>query len=105
MRTTPNSSSPPLSHLTPTCLCTQDLETRDCADIQTRPTRTRGKNNNSRMPRMKTIEFSGYHPQGKKRSFTEAYYMGPSSDSSFAGIELEVQLHDLTKRRRTVRAS
>ncbi|CAN0142665.1 unnamed protein product [Ectocarpus fasciculatus] len=53
------------------------------------------------MPRMKTVEFSGYHPQGKKRSLTEAYYMRPSSDSSFAGIELEVQLHDLTKRRRT----
>ena len=69
------------------------------------PTYThRGKNKNSRMPRMKTVEFSGYHPQGK-RSLTEAYYMRPSSDSSFAGIELEVQLHDLTKRRRTVRAS
>ncbi|CAN0226261.1 unnamed protein product, partial [Ectocarpus sp. 4 AP-2014] len=52
------------------------------------------------MPRTKSIDLRGYRPKGKKRSLTEVC-MPPPSYSSFAGFQSDLQIHDLTKRRRT----
>lgn len=101
MSTAPNSSSP-RSHISHPLACAhKNLRPGIARHPDLIYTSTKGKTDSSTtMARTESIEiFSGYRPEGKKRSLTEAYYVPPFGYSS------GLKICEFSKRRRTVRAS